>query len=385
MPQHVTQTAQRNDYHRMTVYKRKDSGKWVVDLTLESGERVRKTILTARNKAQALAAERRMLDELHQAKYGTPEQASAAPRLQDFVPDYLAWARVNKRSWKADEYHCRVLVAHFGERYLHEITPFDIEKFKIERAAVITPKGRPITKSAINRHLEVLSKLFTIAMTNESWGITRNPCRQVEKFAVEKRPYRILTKEEEERLLACLTGRRQHLADIVALNLHTGLRPSELVKLQVSDVDFVNRRIKIENTKTKTARFVPMNRHSHELLVLLVQAATENQTDYLFPSPRNPKTHLTRFNKAFAAAVKEAGLYSDGYVQNITPYKLRHTFATRLAELTAGDAFTLQKVLGHGNITTSRNYVHVQEDQVRRAVEALDGYTEAGEEKQKVG
>jgi integrase len=357
----------------MTVRKRKDSGTWIADFTID-GERFRLTIPTARNKSQALDAERVLMEQAHRRKYGLDVGARQAPLLKEFVTEYMAWAEGNKRSWKTDAYHCRVLVKHFGEKRLTEITPFDIEKFKIERLQIITPKGKPITKNAINRTLEVMCKMFTLAMNQEQWGVAKNPCRQVEKFTIEKRPYRILTKEEEERLFDHLVGRRKHLAYIVALNLHTGLRPSELVKLQVSDVDFANRRLKIEHTKTNTARFVPMNRNSEELLIELSQKAKEKQSPFLFPSPRDPQKPMARFNKAFAAAVKEAGLASDGYVQNITPYKLRHTFATRLAELTRGDAFTLQKVLGHANITTSRHYVHVQEEQVRRAIEALDDY-----------
>jgi len=355
----------------MAVYKRKDSGTWIVDITID-GARVRRTIKTARNKAQALDAERRIIEERHNQQWGTP----TPPTLRDFVPEYLAWAKGNKRSWKTDEYHCRVLVQHFGDKRLHEIAPFDIERFKIERLRVITPKGKPITKSAINRHLEVLSKMFTLAMANEAWDIRKNPCRSVEKFTVERRPYRVLTKEEEERLFDHLVGRRKHLAFIVALNLQTGLRPSELLKLQISDVDLIGRRLKIENTKTNTARCVPLNNSAAEIVNQLVADAQEKGSPYLFSTPRNPNKPMQRFNKAFRAAVKEAGLSGDGYEQNITPYKLRHTFATRLAELTAGDAFTLQKVLGHANITTSRQYVHINEEQVRRAVEALERYGE---------
>lgn len=358
----------------MAVYKRKDRGSWVVDITVDD-VRYRQTIPTARNKAMALDAEKAIIKEIHDKKY----KAQKAPLFRAYVLDYLAWSRVNKRSWKADEYHCRVLAASFGDKRLDDISPFDIEKFKIERAQAITPKGKLITKSAINRHLEVLSKIFTMAMTNADWGLVKNPCRQVEKFTVEKRPYRILTKEEETRLIEYLVGRRAHVAYIVALNLKTGLRPSELVGLRISDVDWVNRRLKIENTKTNTARFVPFSDSTGAMLSELIQMAQEKQSPFLFPSPRDPQKHLTRFNKAFASAVKEAGLASDGYVQNITPYKLRHTFATRLAEMTSGDAFTLQKVLGHANINTSRNYVHIQEGQVRRAIEAMDDYREEAE------
>jgi integrase len=362
----------------MAVYKRKDRQGWLVDVTVE-GKRYRQLIKSACNETQALAAERKILAEIHVQKYGSSK--ITVPTLRQFLPEYLAWAKVNKRSWKVDEYHCRVIAEHLGHKRLHEIAPFDIEKFKIERAKTITPKKKLITKSAINRTLEVLSKIFTMAMTNDAWGIVKNPCRQVEKFSIERRPYRVLTTEEEQHFLQYLVGRRAHLAYIVVLNLKTGLRPSELVSLRITDVDFQKQRLNIENTKTKMARTVPFSDATAEVLRELIQSAQEKDSPFLFPSPRNPKKHLVRFNKAFAAAVREAGLASDGYTQNITPYKLRHTFATRLAEMTSGDAFTLQVLLGHAQISTSRLYVHVQEEQTRRAIDALEQYASTEEEK----
>jgi integrase/recombinase XerD len=356
----------------MSVYKRKDNGRWMVHLEV-NGKSIRRTIRTARNKSEAMEAEKLILRQIHEKTFGL----DALPTFAGFVPVYLAWAKTNKRSWEHDEYHCEVLKRFFGPTRLDKISSFDVERFKMDRLkekktkwtkdGLVTTEDS-VTRTTVNRHLEVLSKLFTVAQ--QSWKID-NPCKKVKKFKVERKPYRILTPEEETKLLACLVNRREHLLDIVLLDLHTGLRPSELMKLHVSDVDLANSRLKIENTKTSQARFVPLNTTAVEICSRLLAAAVKKKTPWLFPSPKDPSKHATAFRKAFASAVKEAGLDASDYAGRITPYKIRHTFATRIAQITGGDILAIQRLLGHSNMQTSAIYVHLSEDHLRDVVSKI--------------
>lgn len=348
----------------MAVRKRPESGNWEVDFRY-GGKRYRRAVRTARNKSDALEVEKAMLRELHEHRYSL----ETVPTLKQYSETYMEWAKVNKRSWRTDEYHCSVLKSAFGDQRLSEITPFDIEKFKIARSQAETPRGNLVTKTSINRHLEVLSKMFSLAARTYSIA---NPCRQVEKFKVERKPYRTLTPTEEEELLKFFVGRRKHLLAIVMLSLNTGLRPSEILRLRIVDIDLVAGRIKVENTKTSRARFVPLNATARIMAEKAIAAAQKKKSEWLFPSPRDPKKHRGSFKKAFRAAVSDAKLAGGDYEGNITPYKLRHTFASRIAVNTNGDVFAIKTLLGHSSMQTSVNYVHLNEDHLRNAVQSLD-------------
>lgn len=114
----------------MTVRFRKDCQHWMVDISLPSRPRLRKIIPEARNKAQALHLERTLINELFEGRYAF----QPAPSFASFVETvYLPWAQMNKRSWRSDVGHCKVLTRFFGQQPLDQITPSDIKRFKLKR------------------------------------------------------------------------------------------------------------------------------------------------------------------------------------------------------------------------------------------------------------
>ena len=86
------------------------------------------------------------------------------------------------------------------------------------------------TLPAINRDIEVLRKMFNIAIDN-GW-LTKNPCKSVKKLRQENKLERYLTPEEEFRLLNNCTGRLSHLKAIIQFALNTGMRKEEILSLK---------------------------------------------------------------------------------------------------------------------------------------------------------
>jgi hypothetical protein len=136
---------------------------------------------------------------------------------------YLPWARTNKRSVANDEAACKVIKRFFAKKPLGRVAPFLVEKFKRERK--LTPVGkkkqRERAPANVNRELEILSKIFTMAEDNGM--VASNPCRKVNKLRQDNRITRYLTADEERRLMAALTGRRAYLKPIVVLALNKGM------------------------------------------------------------------------------------------------------------------------------------------------------------------
>ncbi len=124
----------------------------------------------------------------------------------------------------------------FGKRKLKDISSFLVEKYKSERGMSVTVRGNVRAKATVNRELQLLSRIFTLAMRNKE--VRSNPCAEVEQFKGEVRRNRYLLPGEEERLMAELSGRRSHLQIIVSRRkylqaLAAGLQSGKGAEFQV--------------------------------------------------------------------------------------------------------------------------------------------------------
>jgi integrase len=242
----------------MSVYKR--GSKWCYDFWI-NGKRYRGSIPEARVKAQAERAETAIRDQVYEGTYGQPK--TPAPLLRDFVTDtFLPWSKANKRTWVHDQFRSRPLIKALGRKPMDEISPILIEKYKRDRRASKSARGGERAPSTVNRELELLSKIFSLAI-DQGLSIS-NPCRRVKRFREDNERNRYLSDEEEARLLAVLTGSRAELRPVVILAIHTGMRRGELLSLRWANVDFSRGLIHVmnsqrEKTKSGHSRSIPMN------------------------------------------------------------------------------------------------------------------------------
>src|SRR5260370_14344100 len=112
---------------------------------------------------------------------------------------------------------------------MDEIATFQIGRFEHERRAGLAWRGTQRTPASVSRELEVLSRIFTIAIDN---GMNiQNPCRKVRLLRMDNQRNRYLSEEEETRLMAILVGRRAPLRPVVILALPTRMRPCAILAL----------------------------------------------------------------------------------------------------------------------------------------------------------
>lgn len=214
-----------------------------------------------------------------------------------------------------------------------------------------------VTRTDHNRLLPLpacLSKIFSMA---QDAGLTAdNPCRKVKKLRVDNRRERVLSLEEEARLLAVCTGPRAHLRPIIVLAVNTGMRRGDLLGLTWSRVDFERGLIFVPNHKAGDGRghWLPMNPAVRSELVAL---SLQRRDDHRVFAVGDIKS-------AWKTAKRLAG------IEGLRLHDLRHTAATRLAD--AGcDAFTIAAILGHSSIQMSARYTHASDERKRRALEAI--------------
>ena len=110
--------------------------------------------------------------------------------------------------------------------------------------------------------------------------IDSNPMRRVRLLKESPSRERFITAEEEKRLFAQLTGRRDHIRSIVTIALNTGMRRGEILGLQWEHVNFLARTIFIARSKTGRTRTIPINDIVFKELMALKQDA--GPKDFVF-------------------------------------------------------------------------------------------------------
>ena len=229
-----------------------------------------------------------------------------------------------------------------------------IEKYKLTRKE---EKAEPAT---INRELGCLRHMFNMAIKWKKAQV--NPVREVKFLKEPKEKDRILSEEEEARLLeAVRTGHKaKHLEPIIATALHTGMRKGEILNLKWSNVDFRNGLIIVEGTKNGEIRKIPMNK---KLTQTLEGAKKVSKGDYVFSENGKPYRDV---KTGWWTALENAG------IENFTFHGLRHTFGSRLG-MAGIDIRTIQELMGHKDIKMTMRYSHPTPEHKKRAVEVLDG------------
>jgi len=176
-----------------------------------------------------------------------------------------------------------------------------IEEFK---AARLLFKVRAAT---VNRDLAVLRRMLGIAERKRL--IRFPPFREIEMLEErkERRQPHILTFDEEKGLLATAAD---HIRALAILILETGLRSGkEALALKWADVDFLNESIRVRQSKTIAGqRIVPISSRCNAELLRWQALFGPNFSEYVFPKPGHPETHLRDVRAAWTNALLAAGL-----------------------------------------------------------------------------
>lgn len=156
---------------------------------------------------------------------------------------------------------------------------------------------------------------------------------------------------------------------IITLFLNCGMRLSELIGINISDIDFHENRMKVLGKGNKE-RMVYLNKACVEALNEylkirrnILKAANEPA---LFISNQNKRISKRRVQQIVEKTLCDADLDGKG----ITTHKLRHTAATLMYQYGDADVLTLKELLGHASVSTTEIYTHLNNEIVRNAVES---------------
>lgn len=171
-------------------------------------------------------------------------------------------------------------------------------------------------------------------------------------FKKEKTLPEILNEEEVKRLINAPRSPKHQL--ILAIAYSAGLRVSEVVKVQLSDIDMERSVIQIKQSKGRKDRIVVLSsRLKTEITNFLHNRKAESK--WLFPTAMNSSRHLSirTAEKVFENAKKDCGIQ-----KKVSFHSLRHAFATHLLEKGI-DIRVIQTLLGHESVRTTQIYTHI--------------------------
>ncbi len=148
---------------------------------------------------------------------------------------------------------------------------------------------------------------------------------------------------------------------VIILILDTGIRVGELVQLVIDDVDIKNCfiRVRSEVSKTVTERCLPIGKKTAEYLNELIKIAKSMNSEYIFQSTYGGQIKKQNLELSFRRLADKAGVKG-------TLYQIRHTFATNAVKQ-GMSLFHLQKIMGHSVLQTTRQYVQLDNDELKQA------------------
>lgn len=149
---------------------------------------------------------------------------------------------------------------------------------------------------------------------------------------------------------------------LILLMLDTGLRPGEACELTIDRVDFDLYTLYVPSqiAKNRRNREVPMSREVAKLLEELYEESLQyfGETEFIFNNAYGEPYTADAFRKRLNRRKKKLGM------EKLSPNMFRHTFCRKYL-LNGGDIFTLQKIVDHKDIATTRKYVQMGMDDVQ--------------------
>ena len=203
-------------------------------------------------------------------------------------------------------------------------------------------------------------------LTNKKHILDNNPCKDLDSPKIKKSLPRYLTLEQSLALLEHVDGKnRARDYCILTLFLNCGLRISELIGLDISDMQDDALRILGKGNKV---RIVYMNDACKAAVgdyLAVRRPITGKDRNALFLSDRNRRISRSTVHHLVKTHLGAAGLDSSEY----SSHKLRHTAATLMLQ-NGVDVKAVQEVLGHEHLNTTEIYTHIDNEALRVAAKA---------------
>ena len=232
------------------------------------------------------------------------------------------------------------------------------------------------SKSATRARKASSIRIFFNYLSQKAKLIQINPAQNLETPKLDRRLPKYLNLEESKKLLNVTANKdnRNNQRDyaIITLFLNCGMRLSELVGINIQDIDFSESKMNVIGKGNKE-RTIYLNKACIKAIKDYLDVRPKegvkvdklNSHKALFLSERKERISKRTVQYIVDKELKAAGLDTSKY----STHKLRHTAATLMYQYGNVDIRALQELLGHQSISTTEIYTHVNNEQVRDAIE----------------
>jgi integrase len=324
------------------LYQNEATSEWKVDIQPggRGGKRYRKTF---RTKAEAKVYESWLKNQTNQDKEWTPDKRDVR-KLSTLIEIWFD----NHGSALRSGVNTKSRLMHLATALGNPVADrFNVDMFAAYRTKRI---AQGISQNNLNREHAYLRSVFNELGRLGHWK-RENPLANLRSFKIQQVELTFLTNAQITFLLDAMnSSRNPHVKLISKICLATGARWSEGEELTLSQLR--PGMIEFARTKSGKVRGVPIDEALYS--DLMKHAKKHNRVHRLFDYSIS----------AFREAVERCGLVlPDGQMTHV----LRHTFASHFM-MNGGNILTLQRILGHANLTMTMRYAHLAPEHLKEAV-----------------
>ena len=283
--------------------------------------------------------------------------------MNEYISDYLNYILLEKRlsnnTYESYAFDLECFSNYFKNKDIKSIKETDIVNY-----LEYLKTTKKLNSRSIERHLTTLRGLFKYLVKMEvlQYDITKN----IDNLKIGKHLPQTLSLEEVELLMDIKLDNPFNYRTKAMLEVMygSGLRVSELVNLTLNDIDLYNDTILIHGKGSKE-RIVPLGDYAKTYLVKYLDIRNSlikrknGNPDKLFLNNHGKPITRNGFNFLLNNLLKEKGID-----KKVTPHTLRHSFATHMLD-NGADLRTIQELLGHSDIVTTRIYTHVSKKKIQ--------------------
>lgn len=301
------------------------------------------------------------LDHAFQIFYSSKKAEGMRERtLEEYVNSWRYF-----REWLNQYYPEIQFIQQIGSEHLRSYVGYMANKRKYSEVPCRMQTGQTLSPYTVAFRLRILRTMFNFLHREKIIG--SNPISNVKQPRFDHKEKETLTEEQLERLLAVpdtstYAGFRDRT--LIMLLADGGFRIHEALRLKAENIDPQTRCVHLPGwmNKNRKPRMVPISVHVlREVLRLIDENQRYFNSDFIFLSNYGEPLKADHFRKRLKLYAQEAGIPGE----IVSPHRFRSFFCWQFL-VNGGDLFTLQRIVAHASIETTRRYVSMNDDIIRQ-------------------
>lgn len=276
------------------------------------------------------------------------------PDAQRMLADFFNYLEIEKRSshhtLKSYRLDIKQLLSYCSKKQIQqwdEIQQADI------RHHIGNRHRQGLSNKSLQRELSAIRSFYTFLLKKQ--GLKNNPTLHIKAPKQAKKLPKILDIDQITGLLEAKPDSILEIRDLAIFELFysSGLRLSELVALNIDDLDLSEQTLRVRHAKAGKQRNLPIGSKAVIAIRRWLNNRVKTTEVALFISMQNKRLGQRSIQLRLAKWGKKIGV-----TEQLHPHKLRHSFASHLLE-SSQDIRAVQELLGHSNISTTQIYTHL--------------------------